>query len=293
MGGATQSKQPTPNDNKYKPEIIYIHTIDAKKRRELLDLDRKFTKSELLAHYTPSIFPLIPVITNKTLELCKSSWATIKALKQKDLTGADISGAVYFYDQFYNRLFDRHTLYKKLFPDIKTAGSVLIKVMNLACKLNPNELEDSIKTLTDLGIYHQMKDIRPWQYSVYAETLLPTIRHCIGSDSEGDDVMSEWAHLIAFVLKHLLPNALHFDQVITSESGITTENKFSNGDNQAALDNMSEVASVADRLRGVKSGYRAGKTPSDLHSQASYGREESPIKVKEVRFPISEEKIES
>ena len=75
---------------------------------------RKYSKGVPLdvqvAHYTPSMFPLVPVINPEINAICAESWKKIVNKKEivKDdqgmNTGAVMAGITMFYNDFYTRL---------------------------------------------------------------------------------------------------------------------------------------------------------------------------------------------
>jgi hypothetical protein len=76
----------------------------------MLDAERKLQEKisvplqVLVAHYTPSSFPLVPVIHKKNTELCRESWKKIISTDVPDpYGGPTISGITAFYSEFYDR----------------------------------------------------------------------------------------------------------------------------------------------------------------------------------------------
>jgi hypothetical protein len=76
----------------------------------VIDSQRKLQQSievplqELVAHYTPSIFPLSPALNKANSNFCRDSWAKIVANNLVDpYGGPTTSGMAAFYMEFYNR----------------------------------------------------------------------------------------------------------------------------------------------------------------------------------------------
>ena len=57
-----------------------------------------------MAHYTPCIFPIIPIINQKINELCSESWKKNCSNKEILESGFEVSGITLFYNDFYERL---------------------------------------------------------------------------------------------------------------------------------------------------------------------------------------------
>ena len=51
-----------------------------------------------VAHYTPSIFPLVPLIHRTNTQLCKDSWKTITDNRGKTESGLELNGITLFYN---------------------------------------------------------------------------------------------------------------------------------------------------------------------------------------------------
>jgi hemoglobin-like flavoprotein len=58
-----------------------------------------------------------------------------------------------------------------------------------------------------LGKSHLQKAIRPWQYSVFVQTLLNTIASRLGNDATSE-VMEAWVNLFAYVMQGMLPASI-------------------------------------------------------------------------------------
>ena len=184
-----------------------------------------------VAHFTPSSFPLLPLISPKSNQLCKDSWRKIASFQQSE----GMSGFTRFYDEFYNRLdkvdfsgeFDgvlsRNTQGKN---KIFAKGSLIIRIIDYILKIDADtkELRDR---LTKLGAAHIRLKIHPWQYSIFVETLLQTIASCLQEEAS-HDVMESWVNLFALVLKYMLPAALKGNKELSSSHCMNyTENNVS------------------------------------------------------------------
>lgn len=183
----------------------------------------------LVAHFTPSSFPVIPVINKATAKTCGDSW---RIIVNSTAEGSQTSGITAFYNLFYDRLeiFDTEGRFEAVLSrhssaqnKIAAKGGILIRIVQFVLKIEG----DSTKVQTSLymlGKSHSQKGIRPWQYSVFVQTLLMTIASRLGSDATSD-VMESWVNLFAFVMKSMLPQAIK-GQVVATELNINTSNVF-------------------------------------------------------------------
>ena len=57
-----------------------------------------------VAHFTPSIFPLVPLIHRTNTQLCKDSWKIITDNREKTESGLELNGITLFYNDFYEHL---------------------------------------------------------------------------------------------------------------------------------------------------------------------------------------------
>ena len=188
----------------------------------------KFPIEIQVAHFTPSFFPLMPMITKKTSTICKSSWDLILSKTLVDESGSSISGMSLFYNEFYQRLdlFDSSGTFDKILSQnnsgqnkIAAKGAIIIRIIKFILMIEQDSPSAQNK-LISLGKSHSTKGIRPWQYSIFVQTLLLTIASRLETDA-GCDVMEAWVHLFAYVMKYMLPPAIH-GQVDIDELFINT-----------------------------------------------------------------------
>jgi hypothetical protein len=58
----------------------------------------------MVAHYTPSFFPMNPKITQRSMKYCRDSWEKIISKDVPDpYGGKSMSGLAAFYTEFYER----------------------------------------------------------------------------------------------------------------------------------------------------------------------------------------------
>jgi hemoglobin-like flavoprotein len=218
--GSTKSKVIANDDNiMYENNIIKLQNELNKKISIPLEIQ--------VAHYTPSIFPLIPIINKKTNKLCIDSWN--KIINRND---DDASGITLFYTEFYNRLekVDENKKIESILSShavgvnkIVEKGSIIIRIINYALALESNNEMIQYKLLM-LGKAHSKRNIKPYMYSIFIQTLLYTIADQLGNDAT-HDVMEAWVNLFAFIMKSMLPPAID-GQVIETEININTKTEF-------------------------------------------------------------------
>jgi hypothetical protein len=58
----------------------------------------------MVSHYTPSNFPLLPIVSHGTTAICRDSWKRIVSTDVPDpYGGPSVSGMTAFYNEFYER----------------------------------------------------------------------------------------------------------------------------------------------------------------------------------------------
>eukprot|EP01041_Mallomonas_annulata_P010726 gene10726-22404_t len=203
-----------------------------------------------VAHFTPSSFPVIPVINKKLSALCNSSWQKVMASDYTSDNGEVTSGLVMFYNDFYERLETVDTsgkieavLSRGSSSENKVAakGGVLIRIINYVLLVE----EDSKATQTMLymlGVSHSQKHIRPWSYSVLVQTLLLTLANRLGTDAS-NAVMEAWVNVFAFIMKSMLPPAIE-GQVVPTEVHINTSSDFAGGKIAEQVEVLEEVKNI-------------------------------------------------
>ena len=188
-----------------------------------------------VAHYTPSSFPLRPIINNNTAKICAESWKKVVANNITDENGSTVSGITVFYSDFYDRLelFDSKGVFEAVLTrhasgDNKAAakGAILLRIVNFMLAIE-GDTPETQTLLFMLGKAHTQRLIRPWQYSIFVQTLLNTISDRLGLNAI-NQVMEAWVNLFAFVLQSMLPPAIT-GLVVETELNINTSSEFDNG----------------------------------------------------------------
>jgi hemoglobin-like flavoprotein len=209
-----------------------------------------------VAHFTPSSFPLLPIINPKSSKLCAQSWKKITE-NVKDELGNELSGITVFYNEFYERLeqFDSSGRFDAVLSRhssgsnrIAAKGAILIRIINFILKIEEDNKETQL-LLFMLGKSHAQKHIRPWQYSIFVQTLLITIASRLGTFAS-NDVMEAWVNLFAFVLKSMLPQAIK-DAVVLTELNINTSSEFDDKNVNKQVQEIEDEKDMRRKLGGV------------------------------------------
>lgn len=222
MGGNSSSVVATDVDTN---DIIRIQEKLAKKYSIPLEVQ--------VAHYTPSIFPLVPIINSQINKLCMDSWKLICNNREKTDSGLELTGITLFYNDFYERLalVDENKKIESVLSAHSTGlnkiaekGAIIIRIINYALSITKNDEQTQFR-LYNLGKAHTKRAIRPYMYSVFIQTLLYTISNQLGLYAT-HEVMEAWVNVFSFIMKSMLPLAIK-DQTLETEICINTKTEFS------------------------------------------------------------------
>ena len=117
------------------------------------------TFSLLFLFFYRPVFYLDEQLTEKDVEIAKASWRMITDdtapgfLALKGTPGFDYPCCVfYFFDVFYNRLFDVHPMCRPMFKSgLKTQGKFLVKMISMAVGMinEPAKFQQTLIKLTE------------------------------------------------------------------------------------------------------------------------------------------------
>ena len=264
------------------------------KNSHLLQLQRDLEKAykiplELqVAHFTPSSFPLSPIITSKSSKLCAQSWKKIINNSIKDEVGNEISGITTFYNEFYERLdivdssgrfeavLTRHVSGSNTSNRVAAKGAILLRIISFILQIESDSKQTQLM-LYMLGKSHAQKAIRPWQYSVFVQTLLITISSRLGTNAT-NDVMEAWVNLFAFVMKSMLPPAIR-DSVVPTELNINTSSEFDDTNIKNQLIEIEDEKDLRKKLGGKTASISSFGEQSRI-SRSTHGLNETYISIK-------------
>lgn len=132
-------------------------------------------------------------------------------MKAEDTTLSFTSCVMFFYDTFYNRLFDVHPLCRNMFKSgLKTQGKFLVKMISLCL----SEIEESEKfnaTLVKLTDVHNTRGVKSIEYGVVGEVMFYTMRVVIGEESYDSATHHAWIRIFSRMLSIMVPVAVAFE----------------------------------------------------------------------------------
>ena len=255
--GAKNSKRRVYLDSGSSNDIIQIQE----------EIQRKLTVPlrVVISHYTPPFFPILPIITRETTSLCRASWNTIVKKDSPDpYGGPPISGITAFYNDFYDTLekFDSSGKIEAILVKhsngknkIAAKGSILIRIIEFMLKIDEDNHQNMV-SIYMLGKAHSKRAIRPWQYSIFTQTLLMTISNRLGNEASGN-LMEAWVNLFAYVLQRMLPAAIK-DNVVETEIHVNTSTTFSDGKVAEEVQDIEEVKSISRLHSGLHTPHSSG-----------------------------------
>ena len=260
MGGNSSTIAVTDQEFADSNDIIKIQERLGKKYAIPLDVQ--------VAHYTPSIFPLIPIINETNNRLCVDSWKLICNKKEITESGVELNGITLFYNDFYERLntVDENKKIESVLSAHSTGlnkiaekGAIIIRIINYALSIKKNDEQTQFR-LYNLGKAHTKRAIRPYMYSVFVQALLYTISNQLGLYAT-HEVMEAWVNVFSFIMKSMLPPAIK-GNTLETEICINTKTEFSS-------DNMkAQVQEIKYEREKALSSYRSqqtGRTPNNTN----------------------------
>jgi hemoglobin-like flavoprotein len=140
-------------------------------------------------------------------------------------------------------------------------GAILVRIIKFVIAIEGDSREVQYN-LYMLGKSHSHKGIRPWQYTVFIQTLLLTLSSRLGT-AASSDVMEAWVNVFAFVCKSMLPPAIE-NQVVETEINVNTSSEF-------ASDRVAMELAAAEEMRELKRGMGGtggGNSPRTVGSAA-------------------------
>lgn len=215
----------------------------------------------------PSSFPLVPKINSTINKLCNESWRDIVGASECDiLSGRTLSGLAQFYFEFYtllgqvdtNGIFEAAIVGHHGLTDsavVSAKGTILVRMITSVLSIEDNSKETRLM-LYMLGKNHISKGIRPWQYSIFIETLLRCIASRLGNKAS-NEVMGAWVNLFGFILSEMLPAAIK-GQVIETEYRSNTCNAFQNNELTKEIESLEQSRA---QLRRRSSSCTSGDMP--------------------------------
>jgi len=261
MGGTTSLLVIPESDSN---DIIQIQERLGKKYAVPLDVQ--------VAHYTPSIFPLVPMVNDDICRLCADSWKLICNKREKTESGVELNGITLFYNDFYERLelVDENKKIESVLSAHSTGlnkiaekGAIIIRIINYALSIKKNDEQTQFR-LYNLGKAHTKRAIRPYMYSIFVQTLLYTISNQLGLYAT-HEVMEAWANVFSFIMKSMLPPAIK-GQTLETEICINSRTEFSSDNVKAQVQ---EIKYERDKAISSARSHMTGRSGRSIHTTHS------------------------
>jgi hemoglobin-like flavoprotein len=113
----------------------------------------------------------------------------------------------WFYDMFYDRLFEVAESVRPLFKnDMQVQGKALVKMISAALGFLTDATQLTA-ALQGLARGHAAKGVKCSQYGIVGEVLLWTLQRVLGR-AFTDEVKASWLKIYNFMLKVILPTAV-------------------------------------------------------------------------------------
>ena len=163
------------------------------------------------------VFFTFDEVTKEDAILATESWKLIVDEKSDHFNQLKLdqnfkytSCILYFFDVFYDRLFDVHPLCEPMFKSgIKAQGRFLVKMISLSVSL----LDDKKKfeeTMINLANAHNKRGVRANEYGIVGEVLFYSVKKCIGP-AYTPNVHLAWIKIFSRMLKYIVPTAVAFE----------------------------------------------------------------------------------
>lgn len=211
------------------------------------------SQAEIVALMMP-VFYIEEPITKEEIGLAKQSWGTITDdsapgfVALKGTPDCPPSCIIYFFDSFYNRLFDIHPMCRPMFKKgMKTQGRLLVKIISMAVSMidDPDKFSLTMVKLTET---HNDRGIKSIEYGIVGEVLFWTVRRCLG-EAYTPEVQLIWTKVVSRMLKIMVPCAVAFE---LQSHGVHQRNRFSEASSRGSLSGgQSTVSGLGSRTGSV------------------------------------------
>ena len=122
------------------------------------------------------------------------------------------SCATFFYNSFYDRLFDIHSLSKDVYVEGGIRGRGRCLIGSIAAALNLlNDKERFELALGDVAESHNARGVKPGEYAIFGEVLFWTLRKTLGVEAYNARVHSIWLKIFSRVLAVIMPIASAYE----------------------------------------------------------------------------------
>lgn len=182
----------------------------------------KISREIIIAYLTPPTFPIICYLSKHDVEVAIDSWNYIT----QGGTGAKTM-IVEFTDEFYFRLFKKHTKMRDVFSRYHNKVDVLMKAISFILHSHTNGSVQSRK-LVELGKMHRRMNISGWMFSAYITNLLEVMDNIL-KDKATSEVMGSWIRICSYKLRRFLTAFIETDNDTSLlEYAVNTTNAIQN-----------------------------------------------------------------
>jgi hemoglobin-like flavoprotein len=123
----------------------------------------------------------------------------------------------WFYESFYDRLFDVHPSSRVQFKqNIIVQGKALVNMIS-ACLSLLNKPTELVKVLENMAKMHTSRGVMAHQYGVVGECLLWTFDHCLGDEFTEDSKVG-WIRIYSFMIDVIIPVALKEERKLMNDA---------------------------------------------------------------------------
>jgi len=159
------------------------------------------------------------IVTEADVAVARNSWELIlndccdehkqMKLKSTDEAFLNSTSLTWFYDLFYEHLFEIHPSSKSLFRgSIKKQGLVLVKIITISLGLREDRDGKATKLLTGIAKTHAERGIRAYEYGIAGDCLFWALCKCLGPDIYNESLRVSWIRIYSLMLDVLVPAAL-------------------------------------------------------------------------------------
>jgi hemoglobin-like flavoprotein len=118
----------------------------------------------------------------------------------------------WFYNVFYERLFNVHPLCRPLFTKgIESIGSFLVQMVSMSLSM----LRDNAKfkrLMAELAKRHCERGVKASEYGIIGEVLFYSLRVCLGETVYSTSVETAWKKIFSVMLKEIVPLCVNYER---------------------------------------------------------------------------------
>lgn len=172
-------------------------------------------------------------------------------LKSNPDANEDSSGIVFFYNTFYDRLFDVYPVSRELFrSSLKVQGNALVKMVSTALSLLHKDHTTLVAALTALAERHAAIGVYANEYGIVGDVLLWTLARCVGPNDFTEECKDAWLRIYCFMLSVIIPTALKAEEKIVTQSKKRGVSRMTS--EKGATANETSMSNTVGNTRSVK-----------------------------------------